>query len=346
MAADPYLGPLHGRLVEGMAKQGASACLLVADEQMGAVPAGLAGLAGLTNRWDIHRRLVVAGLESHLSDFDFAPWSPGALGCVAYRVSKEKAVVHHVINEALERLKPGGTLWLAGHKQEGIKTYVDKAERRAGGITARTRLAGGGLLAGIERGETLADRLDDRQYREWRQLPEPAALLTKPGIFGWQQIDTGSALLVDCMAQVWPSPPQRLLDLGCGYGYLAVAAACCWPDTTIVATDNNVTAVIAARRNLERWGPRATGIVADCADQVSGSFDAVLCNPPFHQGFGVAGALTERFLAAAAARLDRGGRALFVVNAFIPLQQRARNLFKEAHVVATDRRFNVVLLTR
>ncbi len=92
-----------------------------------------ADLIALSNRCDVVQVLQYAGHTALLSDFSFAPWSEDSLDTVVYRISKEKAVVHHVINAAVACLRPGGELWLIGDRQEGIKTYLDKAVQRAGG---------------------------------------------------------------------------------------------------------------------------------------------------------------------------------------------------------------------
>ncbi|MDX9874144.1 MAG: methyltransferase, partial [Spongiibacteraceae bacterium] len=301
--------------------------------------------------WDVARRWQEAGGTAQFSDFDFSAWPPATLTAIGYRISKEKAVVHHIINAALERLRPGGVLWLAGHKQEGIRTYVAKAAARAGAVAELERLAGGGTLAAIRRGAALGAALDDQHYSEWRELAADAVgiaqpLATKPGIFGWQKIDAGSALLLQAVPEVWPAPPERLLDLGSGYGLLAVYAASRWPGTTIVATDNNAAAVAASQRNLAPFGERAGARPSDAGAELSPGFDALLCNPPFHRGFGTADALNERFIAAAARLLRPGGQALFVVNAFIPLEQRSRGLFRRITPIIADRSFKVVALAR
>lgn len=357
MTADPYSLSLHAVLAAAAPAAGVAASLWVADEHPPALPGDIDGWPILTNRWDVARRLEAAGGVVRFSDFDFSPWPRAALAAVGYRISKEKAVVHHIINAALERLRPGGTLWLAGHKQEGIRTYVTKAAARAGTVATLERLGGGGVLAAIQRGPVLHAPLDDQRYTEWRALPageltapdlqlEALQLESKPGIFGWQKVDAGSALLLAALPEVWPTAPQRLLDLGSGYGLLATYAAHRWPTTAIVATDNNAAAVAGTRRNLRAFGERAEAIASDAGAELATGFDALLCNPPFHRGFATADALNQRFIAAAARLLRPGGTALFVVNAFIPLEQRAQPLFRAVTPIMANRSFKVVALTR
>jgi 16S rRNA (guanine1207-N2)-methyltransferase len=176
-------------------------------------------------------------------------------------------------------------------------------------------------------------------------------LWSKPGIFGWQKLDAGSAFLIEHLGSVWQTEPRRVLDLGCGYGYLTAMAARRWRNAEFTATDNNVAAVAACARNLQMENIRGGAIVADCAATISAttideSFDAILCNPPFHQGFDVENELTMRFLLATKRLLRRGGRALFVVNQFIALERKATTLFSNVEVVARNRSFKLVMLER
>jgi 16S rRNA (guanine1207-N2)-methyltransferase len=318
--------------------------LWLADEHVDAVPALAPGLQAISNRCDVQALLLAGGIDCRLSDFDI-----GALGSefdtVVFRVAKEKAQVHHLINAALAHLAPGGWLWLAGEKDEGIRSYIDKAAARAGSAPQLQR-SGPCLLGGIQRGAELGAPLDDRGYAEWRQLAlaPDLTIWSKPGIYGWQKVDAGSAFLIDQLDAVWPTPPRRVLDLGCGYGYLTLCAARRWPGAAFTATDNNIVAVEAARRNLQ--GLAAEVYCSDAGAGLDGGFDALLCNPPFHQGFEVDGALTGRFLAAAARLLAADGRALFVVNQFIPIERRAGEYFRRVEQVARNRSFKLVMVTR
>ncbi len=324
--------------------------LWLADEQVDAhaLGAGVArpGLFAMTNRCDVAERLRARGIETALSDFDFSALPAPALDAVAFRVSKEKALVHHVLNGALEQLRPGGRLLLSGYKNEGIKTYVDKLAARAGTVPAISH-HGPVLLATIQRGVELGEALDDRDYAVLREVPLDAQLTvwSKPGVFGWQKRDAGSDFLLDHLSGVWPIAPQRVLDLGCGYGYLSLLAARHWPAAEFIATDNNVAAVAACARNFKVMGVPGESVLSDAGAGIDATFDALLCNPPFHQGFEVDGALGEHFLRSAKARLLRRGRALFVVNQFINLETKATAWFKQVDIVARNKSFKLVAVS-
>lgn len=361
--SDPAFRPLLAALTPAVADS-----LWVVDEQLDETLLALLrpqpNLRVLTNRCDVFRDLQRRGFDIALSDFDFDSWPEGSLTRIIYRVSKEKAVVHHVINAAMTRLGVGGELWLSGAKSEGIKTYVDKAEHYARGgvrverhgpvqlgVIARADALGAPSLSALSLGAlSLGGKLDDQNYSLLREIDlsektfgETLRVWTKPGIYGWQKIDTGSALLAQCLSQAEP-PPTSVLDLGCGYGYLSVHIAQQWPTATLTATDNNVAAVAACEKNMALYSDRAEVLLDDCAESIEKKFDAVICNPPFHQGFSVEGDLTTQFLQSARARLLKNGRALFVVNQFIPLERKAESLFSAVFEIRREHGFKVLVL--
>ena len=76
---------------------------------------------------------------------------------------------------------------------------------------------------------------------------------------------------------------RRVLDVGCGSGVLAIAAAKCWP-ARVLAVDNDPIAVRVAARNFEINGvaDHARAVVADGYRHVSvrraAPFDLILAN--------------------------------------------------------------------
>lgn len=72
---------------------------------------------------------------------------------------------------------------------------------------------------------------------------------------------------------------RKVVDLGCGSGVLAIAAAllgACW----VVGVDIDMEAVKAARLNAEKVGA-SVDLVAGDIECVVGKFDTTLMNPPF-----------------------------------------------------------------
>ncbi|WP_373081054.1 methyltransferase [Zhongshania sp.] len=320
-----------------------------ADEHVAAqpLPAARDNWRSFSNRCDIATLLQAAGYPVELGDF-VLPLDAEPPKSVCYRVSKEKALVHYLINQALAVLPVGGSLHLAGHKNDGLHSYAKKAAGLVGAVAEIKKHSGAAYIATIHKRSEPSGLLPDSDYTHIQEIASSPSLYSKPGVFGWQKIDRGSALLVEQLPVFlagFSQQPKSLVDLGCGYGFIAVMAAAQLPASHWLLTDNNATALLAARKNCDVHGIEAQIELADCAAGLSGPYDAVLCNPPFHKGFAVAGSLTDQFIAAAHRLLKPKGRALFVVNQFIPLERKAA-LFASAEVLAEHEGFKVVCLSK
>ncbi len=340
----------HALLLEAL-HHAAGPALLVADENCLGFP--FHRLPGsvevLSNRFDVAEQARAATPETRFSDFDFSDLRSDRLTLVAARLSKEKAVVHHIANSASRVLDDGGRLVLVGGKREGIKGYANRIGEAWGDGRGSLHKEGALYAAQCTRRCAPTAVLADNDYPRLRTVdtPGPDPVYSKPGIFGWDRVDPGSRLLADELPAFLAGGNRgaRLLDLGCGYGYLSLMAAK-EGRLAITATDNNAAALAACRRNFEVHGIGGQVVAADAGAGLGSVFDLLLCNPPFHQGFRGDRALTEKFLDAARALLVPRGRALFVVNAFVPLEKLARDRFDSVTVVRENRSYKVVALTR
>lgn len=306
-----------------------------------------ANLTLVSNRFDVAQRARELGFTARFSDFDFSYLADNSIRTVIYRISKERPVVHHILNEAWRVLAPGGELLLSGLKQEGIKTYIEKAAVLFGNTQSR-KVGMAYLGTALKHHAAPAPQaLDSKQYSDLR-LIETSQLdfYSKPGLFGWDKIDQGSAFLVEQLPRILLGagrPPKSLLDLGCGYGYLTMMTR----DLALerrVATDNNAAALLAITKNAEHFGLQIEVVADDSASQLAPGFDLILCNPPFHQGFSVDGALTDKFLRQTRRLLSPQGMAVFVVNQFIPLERAAQKYFPVIDTVGRNPSFKLICL--
>lgn len=327
--------------------------LLVADENCRDLPFGNLPktVKVLTNRFDIAQIASSAGLNTQFSDFDFSPYRDSPPQRVVYHVSKEKAVVHHIANQATELLLPGGELQLIGTKQQGIKTFAKTLAGRLGG-TGTSHKNGNNYSVTIVRGTTTGSRLEDADYNRLRPILEldQKPVFSKPGTFGWDKVDQGSQLLADYLEEFLGAiAGNRLLDLGCGYGFLSLQAQSVGNRTDrafdIVATDNCAAALLACEKNFKAHQITGKVIASDAGVQIEGRYDAILCNPPFHLGFKTDSSLTVTFLKGTRALLERKGKALFVVNQFVPLESLAKPLFSTVSTIHKGGSFKLVTLS-
>jgi 16S rRNA (guanine1207-N2)-methyltransferase len=154
-------------------------------------------------------------------------------------------------------------------------------------------------------------------------------LWTQPGVFSWDRIDPGSALLLETL----PTLAGRGADLGCGIGYLAhgILASPKVEHLTLVDIDRR--AVEAAQRNVS--DPRVAVTWADIR-RGSGlsALHFVVMNPPFHDAGAEDQGLGQHFIQRAAEALRNGGTCWLVANRHLPYEAVLKPLFRRMSVRA------------
>jgi 16S rRNA (guanine1207-N2)-methyltransferase len=127
------------------------------------------------------------------------------------------------------------------------------------------------------------------------------------GVFGSRGIDLGTLALL----REAPPPPQQgdLLDLGCGYGPIAIALARQSPGARVWAVDVNERALQLTRANVA--ASKTSNVTACLPDEVPGEvrFSAIYSNPPVRVGKGPLHELLQRWLP----RLETEAGAYLVV---------------------------------
>jgi 16S rRNA (guanine1207-N2)-methyltransferase len=140
-------------------------------------------------------------------------------------------------------------------------------------------------------------------------------LWTQPGVFAWDRIDPGSALLIRHL----PDFSGRGADFGCGLGILAHKILRSPAVTQLALVDIDRRAIELCRRNVA--DPRVTLHWADArAFDGVGPLDFVAMNPPFHEAGGENRSLGQGFIEKAAQALRKGGQCWLVANRHLPYE--------------------------
>ena len=155
------------------------------------------------------------------------------------------------------------------------------------------------------------------------RLSADLGLWTQPGVFSWDRIDPGTALLLARL------PPQAGVgaDFGCGLGFLAHGVLASAAVTGLTLIDIDRRAVECATRNVN--DPRAQVVWADIrqGEPALSDLDFVVMNPPFHDGGAEDRALGAAFIAQAAKALRHGGKLLMVANRHLPYERPLADSF-------------------
>ncbi|MGA7147742.1 MAG: methyltransferase [Microbacterium sp.] len=169
---------------------------------------------------------------------------------------------------------------------------------------------------------------------------------TAGGVFSPDHVDSGTAVL---LSHTPPPPPGgNLLDLGCGWGPIALTLAIEAPHATVWAVDVNERALDLVRRNAEALGLSNLNAVLpdDVPDDID--FRTIRSNPPIRVGKNELHGLLERWIP----RLDERADAWLVVQRNLgsdSLQRWLAATFEQGysvHRAATGRGFRVIRVRR
>ncbi len=142
------------------------------------------------------------------------------------------------------------------------------------------------------------------------------------GLFSPRHIDRGTLAMLSVAP---PEPGMRVMDLGCGYGVVGIAAARRCGAENVWMSDADPVATEAARRNAARNG--VPGVHIACGDGFdavdAAGFDLILVNPPYQSDFAVA----KRFIEKGFNRLKLGGKMAVVVKRGTWYRNKMRAVF-------------------
>jgi len=184
---------------------------------------------------------------------------------------------------------------------------------------------------------------EDRRTLTVRLAGRTLSVQTAGGVFSPEHVDAGTAVL---LAEV-PDPPDEgaLLDLGCGWGPIALTLGLLSPGAEVYAVDVNERALALARDNAASLG--LNGVHVCRPDEVPSdvSFATIWSNPPIRVGKAVLHEMLRTWLP----RLAADGTAYLVVQKNLGSDSLQRWITAELGMpcerYATSRGFRVLAVT-
>lgn len=232
------------------------------------------------------------------------PAGPHDFAALAFSKQGDGELVRDLIQQAHQRLEIGGRMAVATDSpadsflHEELRKLFPKVTRRPGPTGVLYLASKTGPL------KKLKNFACEFPFRDGERLIQ---LRTRPGVFSHRRLDGGARALI---TQMQIQPEMKVLDLGCGSGAVAVAAALRHGDVVVDAVDSNPRAVEATAWAAATNGAANLRSILDCDGSTleDESYDLVLANPPYFANFRIA----EHFARIAARTLLAGGAALFV----------------------------------
>ena len=334
-----------------------AACrVLVVNETFGAITCGvtqsLQGLNGpAATLWSdshiAHLGLTFNAQANALTVADFvqAQDTPkGPFDIVILRLPKSHALLRDQLCRVLPQMALGALIIMPVMVKHMDNSVYKLLESILGPLTTSLALKKARLVFAFK--PTKALKQDPKPEETCWQLPSLGLFLQHfSGVFGRTKLDPGAQVLLD---QFPPGPYERVIDLGCGNGVQAIAAAKKWPLCQVIGIDESYMSVASANINAEHNNVasqcefRANDCLTGMPEQ---SADLILCNPPFHQERVVCDQIAIRMFDQAAQVLAKEGELRVVGNRHLGYHAKLKRWFRRVEQVGNHPKF-VVLKAR
>ena len=156
-------------------------------------------------------------------------------------------------------------------------------------------------------------------------------MVTAGNVFSPEHIDQGTQILLSHIDEI--EPDSTLLDIGCGWGPIALALALASPTSTVYAVDVNQRSLELTRINAEKLGLK--NIITATPGEIDANlaFDGIWSNPPIRVGKAVLHEILQTWLP----RLKSNSEALLVVQKNLGADSLHKWLEEEFEDFTTER---------
>jgi len=160
------------------------------------------------------------------------------------------------------------------------------------------------------------------------------------GVFSKDKIDYGSKVLVETIVKTEQKKNQKILDVGCGYGFMGIVLAR-FLESESFMVDINKRAIHLCERNIKQNNVQASCYVSDVYESVTDKFDMIVTNPPIRAGKDV----VLKILLSAKDYLNKDGTLWFVIRKDQGAKSIIKNIESVYHceIVKKEKGFYIIL---
>ncbi len=266
--------------------------------------------------------------EAEGDGYDF-----GLVLCGKHRGENENRVA-----EALERVRTGGVILVAGGKEDGIQPLRNTLLKLGIELDYTPKYHGVAIWFARPANAEAAIRALKKST-----VVIEARFEAAPGMFSHDRVDAGSELLAGRLPNDFDG---NAADFGAGWGYLSVMLAEKSKRVNrIDLFEADYQALEFAKRNIARNCPdlNARFYWQDLgAEPPKEKYDLVIMNPPFHEAQAADPELGRTMIRTAAAALKNGGRLMLVANRGLTYEPVLAEGFRESGETCRNARFKVL----
>ena len=259
---------------------------------------------------------------------------------ILYAVPQQKIEAQYMLACLSKILSPNGQLVAAAMNDAGGKRLPKWFKEI--GFDCESLSKSKGRVVWSTSGE-----LDQQKVEEWIVVGQAQdidlddlSFKTKPGIYGWNKIDTGSRLLIDSLSDELSGIGA---DYGCGYGYLSHQILNQYPNIQkLYAMDADYNSLDCARYNLSTFDQ-----IEYCWCDLTKpqheleQLDFIIMNPPFHDGKLTASSIGVDFIKMACNQLKKDKKLYIVANNHLPYEKVLAEFFTNVQKIDEKSGFKV-----
>lgn len=314
---------------------GALSCVLAEHKPFSISDSYLSELA-------IRQNLRLNGLaESDVTFLDSTAVYPDAPGLVLIKIPKTLALLEQQLR-ALRRVVTPQTRIIAGAKARDIhNSTLELFEKILGPTTTTLAWKKARLINCTFSAPALADA---RETLSWKLEGTDWTIHNHANVFSRTGLDIGARFF---MQQLPENMDGEIVDLGCGNGVVGMTLLAQNPQAKVLFVDESPMAVASSRLNVECNLPddiqRCEFMINNALSGVEADrFQAVLCNPPFHQQHAISDHVAWEMFQHARRCLQYGGELRIVGNRHLDYYRKLKKIFGNCETLASNNKFVIL----
>ncbi|EBL4315967.1 23S rRNA (guanine(1835)-N(2))-methyltransferase RlmG [Salmonella enterica subsp. enterica serovar Kentucky] len=279
--------------------------------------------------------------ESSVTFLDSTADYPQAPGVVLIKVPKTLALLEQQLR-ALCKVVTAQTRIIAGAKARDIHTStLELFEKVLGPTTTTLAWKKARLINCTFSHPQLADA---PQTLSWKLEDTGWTIHNHANVFSRTGLDIGARFFMQHLPE---NLDGEIVDLGCGNGVIGLSLLAKNPQANVVFVDESPMAVDSSRLNVETNLPEA---FERCEFMINNAlsgvepfrFNAVFCNPPFHQKHALTDNIAWEMFHHARRCLKINGELYIVANRHLDYFHKLKKIFGNCATIATNNKFVIL----
>ncbi|MFN0460622.1 23S rRNA (guanine(1835)-N(2))-methyltransferase RlmG [Salmonella enterica subsp. enterica serovar Infantis] len=266
---------------------------------------------------------------------------PQAPGVVLIKVPKTLALLEQQLR-ALRKVVTAQTRIIAGAKARDIHTSTLELFEKVLGPTTTTLVWKKARL--INCTFSHPQLADAPQTLSWKLEDTGWTIHNHANVFSRTGLDIGARFFMQHLPE---NLDGEIVDLGCGNGVIGLSLLAKNPQANVVFVDESPMAVDSSRLNVETNLPEA---FERCEFMINNAlsgvepfrFNAVFCNPPFHQKHALTDNIAWEMFHHARRCLKINGELYIVANRHLDYFHKLKKIFGNCATIATNNKFVIL----